>query len=175
MRAMEKTQSEVEYPVRLASEADVIKILKDSSMRRVIFPDNTCVINFEPFDAVPENAFMMLRPYNWAFVRVNKAGYYDSISIMTTEIDTPAGCMFNIDYYGSNSSIIAVQHVMKHFQKLTSAYTNGLISVRMTAPDGIKYQDLYNDSAFIKLKQGSFSEKMYILQQPIQHQPVPKL
>ena len=53
-------------------------------MRREVFPDNICVINFEPFDAVRENAFLMIRPYNWVSVGVNKAGYYDSISIMTT-------------------------------------------------------------------------------------------
>ena len=175
---MNKTQSEVACPLRLASQEDVINILKDRSISMInnkIFPDNICVINFEPFDAVPENAFMMLRSYNWCFVRVNQIGNYESLSIMTTEIDIPAGCMFNIDYYGSNSPKTAIRHVIKHLQKLSSVYTKGPITVTMTTPGGIKFQDLKKEAAFLNLKPGSLAEKMYILQQPNRYRPAPKL
>ena len=175
VRALEKSKSAVAYPLRLASEGDVINILKDISIRNKLFPDNVCVTNYEPFDPVPENAFMMLRPYNWCFVGVNQTGQYDSLSIMTTEIDIPAGCLFHIDYYGKNSSIVAIQHVMKHLQKLRYVYTKGPVTVRLTTPDVIKYQDLKNDAAFLKLNSDSLSEKMYILETPIKYKPAPKL
>ena len=160
--------------LRLASERDIINILTHSFIRHQIFPDNICVINFEPFDAVPENAHMMLRPYNWVFVGVNKTGNYESLSIMTTEIDIPAGCLFNIDYYGSSSSTVAIQHVIKHLQMLNSVYTKGPITVTMTTPDSIKHQDIKTDAAFLKLKPGSLTEKMYIIEKSI-FGPAPKL
>ena len=165
-RSLEKTQSHVTCQLRQASEEDVTKILTDTTIRHKIFPEKLCVNNFEPFDAIPENAFMMLRPYNWAFVEINQAGHYDSLSIMTTGIDIPAGCMFSIDYYGPISPIIAIRHVIKHLQKVISVYTKGPITVILTTPSGIKYKDLKNTAAFLKLKQYSLAEKMYVLQEP---------
>ena len=55
------TSSELpELYVKQASEQDIINVLSNTSTRRKIFPDNMCVVNFEPFDAVLGNASMML-------------------------------------------------------------------------------------------------------------------
>ena len=167
-----KTSSElppfdVRYKLKQASEPDVIRVLSNTSTRRKIFPDNMCIVNFEPFDAVVGNASMMLRSYNCVFFGLDSEGNYDSLSIMSYDIDVPAGCVFVIDYYGPHYTTTVIQHVRKHLQQVNSVYTKGRVSIGVTTSNTIKYHDLCNAAAIFKLKPVSLSEKIYTLEQPI--------